>query len=347
MAVAYFVNSDGSIRDFTPAEIAAIGIETYDIDHGGFPTHTRGPDGGTLKATYFINYNMFERFVCYMLGACKSFTDGSGNFRISRMLPQTWPGKPQIAAVKIDSATGHQFDTDNSDELLVPTYNFMKVVITFQQLPYSLKSDADTVQDESQRYFQVMPSTSDVQMLSLPGGVMRYATSGGGTLIDEKQIPYGVGFPIPTITISRKMHRIPIDCWGPGSILYTRVFGNVPAGVKPWAGSYNVDVLFPTTGPGGDGGYPQGYALFFAIEEELEFDPPSDDLVWSLTLKWQIKTIAPHPYLYFYSTAAAESALNGWYLAIKVGASWSDLATLPDETGLFNGRQHAKLTQVG
>ncbi len=84
---AYHTNPDMSIRDFTEAEVSAMEFETTDIEHGGFPTHTCGPDGTTTKATYFCKYDQYEAFKAYMVGATKAFTDGSLNKRISRLTP--------------------------------------------------------------------------------------------------------------------------------------------------------------------------------------------------------------------------------------------------------------------
>lgn len=345
MSAAYFQNDDGSIRDFTDAEIAEMEIETYDIEHGGFPTHTRGPDGATLKATYFCKYDMFERFHCYMIGAAKDYTD-SGTQRISRMLPQTWPGKPQIAAIKLDSATGHNFvaDTDD-DDLKVPTYTHMKCVFTFQQLPYALREDAEVMASgaEKNRYVQVMPSKGETSYLGLPGGIMEYNVNGGAAgppptpVPHTKPIPYPLGFPVPTLTISRKWHRVPLACWGEGTPLFARVYGDQANGKKPFVGTVNVDTLF---------GYPAGYLLYLGVEEEIEYDSLGDATAWTLTHTWKAATLAPHLFLYFFSSLAADAAANAWYLATKRGASWSTIETIPDETGLFNGRQHALLWNV-
>lgn len=333
MTIAYHTNTNGSIREFTGSEIAAMEIETTDVRQGGFPTHTASPrEGVTTKATYFCKYDQYEAFKAYMLGAAVGYTD-AGDLKISRLLPQAWPDKPRIACVEVNPATGHVLVDDSDDDLPVPQYERMKVAVTFQSLPYDLRTDADTT-SETQRYVQVMPSTSEIQYLNLPGGTMVYKPSSGSAVPNNKPIPYGVGFPIPTLNIARKWHRVPWNCWGEGTPLYGRVFGDIQAGTKPFAGTCNVDELF---------GYPAGYLLYVGVEEEIDYDPLGDELCWNLTHKWIARTVAPHNWLYFYSTLAADAASNGWYLAVKKGASYSTIELLPDETSLFNGRQHALL----
>lgn len=342
MPDAYFTNANGSFRDFTQPEIDEMGIETTDIRQGGFPTHTRSAKGATYKATYFCNYDYFERFVVYMLGASRQFTDG-GLRRISRLLPKTVPGKDRVAFVDITSAHGHKFEEDDetTGDVKVPTYERMKVELVAQQMPFDLKSDGvvhAASHWERERYVQTLPSQNEVSYLNLPGGVMRYVTSGGASLVDGKQLPYSIGFPIPTSTVVRKWHRVPFDSWGEGTILFGRVFGNLELGTKPYVGTVNTVELF---------GYPPGYLLFLGFEEELDFDPLGDDMAWNLTGRWLVKHLAPHNWFYFFSAIAAEASLNGWYLAVKDGASWSATVSLPDDTALHNARDHRDLLEVG
>ncbi len=246
--------------------------------------------------------------------------------------------------MKVDNANGHKFVADDDEELKVPTYTHMKTVLTFQQLPYSLADDADVGQDERGRYVQVMPSVSEISYLSLPGGIMEYIVDGGvaGPPATPRPhtvpVPYPIGMPVPTLTIKRKWHRVPLNCWGPGTALYTRVFGDAELNKKPFAGTVNAESMF---------GYPPGYLLYLGIEESIEFDPLGDELCWSLTHTWSAKTLAPHTWLYFFSTLAADASANGWYYAAKRGSTYSTVALMPDETGLFNSRQHHLLFQVG
>ncbi|MBA4192591.1 MAG: hypothetical protein C0467_31875 [Planctomycetaceae bacterium] len=344
MAVAYYENDNGSIRDFDNTEVAAMEIETTDVRQGGFPTFTCGPDGTTIKATYFCKFDEFERFKAYMVGAAKMYFN-AGSRRISRMLPQTWPNKPKIACIKVDEAHGHKLIGEETDGIPVPTYERMRVVFTFQQLPYALREDADVLTSgaELNRYVQVMPSVSEVQYLSLPGGVMQYTVEGGtaaspptpaSPVPHTKPIPYGLGMPIPTITISRKWHRVPIDCWGEGTPLFARVYGDYEIDEKPYVGTVNMTTLF---------GYPPGYLLYLGVEEEVEYDPLGDELCWSLTHKWSARTLAPHNWLYFFSTLSADAGSNGWYLATKRGGTYALQTDLPDETSLFNVRDHSLL----
>jgi hypothetical protein len=338
---AYETNADGKIRAFTSAEIDAIEIETLGIEDGSSPTKSRRLNGSTERYEYLINADYFERFCAYMLGAAVRYTPaGGGADKISRLLPQTVPDKPNFAFIEVESATGHKFVNDESRdedarEPLRPTYERMRVTLLAQHVMYDLV--ADDVGAERNRYVQVLPSQVDTQYLNLPGGVMNYYKSGGGGPTD-KPIPYGIGFPVPMSTISRKWWRVPFDCWGEGTELFERVFGDQEGGTKPYLNSVNSVALF---------GYEPGYLQFLGVEEELVQDPLGDSLCWNLTLKWQAAHLAPHTWKYYYSVVAADAANNGWFFTAKKGATYYSTATLPDDTALHNARDHRLLFTVG
>jgi hypothetical protein len=285
---AFFLNPNGSIRDFTPAEIAAMRIRTRGIRDGSSPRHTRDPNGSTVQMKFLVDANYLERFAVYMLGASVKYTDGFGQ-HISRLMPQTFPGKPQMVAVKIDEATGFQFQQDDttSKTYPVPTFRDADTTITFQHLPFFLATDAQIAAggNERDRYVQVLPSQHDVSYLNLPGGIMRYIRQSGTAIPHGAPIPFNLGIPIPESTIRRKWFRVPYNLWGENTILFGRVFGNLELGTKPYVGTINTVELF---------GYPPGYLLYLGIEESLELDPLGDDLAWDLTHKWLVKHLAPH-----------------------------------------------------
>ena len=340
---AYFTNPDGSIRPFTSDEIAAIGIESYGIRQGEHPTHSREVDASTIETQYLINGDPFgsdanfERFVAYMLGASTTYIDtGTGRMQISRLMPQTWPGKPQFAAVKIPRAIGHKFLNDDvtSETYPIPTYDKRKVTVIYQHMPFALIDDTHTTA-EYLRYTQTMPAQHEVSYLNLPGGVMRFFKNGGGGPSD-KPIPYSVGFPVPMSTITRKWIRVPFEAWGDQSTaaLYGRVYGNYETGEKPYTGTVNNATFL---------NYPPGYMLYLGVEEELQLDPLGDSLCWNLSHKWLISHLAPHTWKYYFSVVAADAGNNGWYFTAKDGSGFFTTATLPDDTALFNARDHSDL----
>lgn len=348
MSEAYFLNGDGSIRAFTTSEIDAIEIETLGIEDGSSPTHTRRVNESTSRYEFLIKADMMERFLAYYLGAAKRYTpDGGGADKISRLLPQTVPGKPQFAFVALENATGHKFEVDEprddtARETIEPTYERRRCTLIAQHVPFAMR--ADNAGAESLRYVQTLPSQGQTDYLNLPGGVMKYYKSGGGGPTN-KSIPYSIGFPEPKSIVKRKWIRVPYNCWGPGTELYARVYGNQEEGTAPYVGSINSVVMFPDADSGI--GINPGYLMFLGVEEEIQLDPLGDGLAWDLTLTWQQTHLAPHTWKYYYSTAAADAANNGWYFTAKANATYYPTATLPDNTALHNARDHRLLFTVG
>jgi len=341
---AYFTNANGSIRAFTQAEIDEIEIETLGIEDGSSPRKTRRVGGSTEEYEFLIKAALFDRFCAYMLGAAKIYDPddpGTGESeKISRLLPQSPPDLPKFIFVEVTDTSGHKFEVDDNDstDYPSPTYERMKVKLLAQHIMFDA-SRLDNTGAEYLRYVQTLPSQVETSYLNLQGGSMTYYKNGGGGPTG-KAIPYGIGFPVPESIITRKWWRVPIEGWGEGTPLFDRVHGDVEtgAGTKPYLNSLNSVALF---------GYQPGYLQFLGVEEELAQDPLGDDLCWNLTLKWKASHLAPHTWKYYFSTVAADAANNGWYFTAKSNATYYPTATLPDDTALFNVRDHRLLFQVG
>jgi hypothetical protein len=335
-ATAYFTNMNGSIRDFTSDEVAEIGIATRGVKDHTHGVHTREVNASTVRRNWFCNFDMLERFLAYMLGVSVRYVD-AGTPKISRLLPQTYPGKPQFAAVKLDEAKPFRYQGE-LDADGVPLFDKYECTFTYQHVPFDLKTDAQVAAGaERDRYVQTLPSQGEANYLNLPGGVMQYIRETGAAVPHGKPIPYSTGFPIPTATIRRKWVRVPFDCWGEGTDLFLRVYGDLPNGELPFVGTINTVGMF---------GYPPGYLLYLGVEEELQLDPLGDGLCWDLTHRWMANYLAPHTYKYFFSASSADAGDNGWYFTAKSGSSFYTTALLPDDTALHNARDHRYLFTV-
>lgn len=324
-------NPDGSLRAFTPDEIALMEIKTRGVRDGSNPTHTREYNSSIVSQPFSCKWDEFENFLVYMLGAAVVYDD-AGTDQISRLMPQTFPGKPQFACVKLVSATGHKFDGTVNDR--VPQYTRAECVFQFDHVPFALSDDEETGQNETLRYLQVLPGTNDVQYLTLPGGTMSYWRATGAAVPHGKAVPFNIGKPLPTSIIARKWIRVPYEGWGTGTPLYERVFGDGTA--APYVGTVNkTDFL----------GYKAGQLLYLGVEEELDKDPLGDALCWTLTHRWMYKPYG-HNQLYYYETNKDVAApANGWYF---VGTKqYYAAGAIDDDRALFNEKEHRNLFKVG
>ncbi|MBA4191320.1 MAG: hypothetical protein C0467_25335 [Planctomycetaceae bacterium] len=335
---AFFLNEDGSFRPFTTEEVEEIEIETLGIEDGSHPRHSREVNQNTVACEYLINANYFERFCAFMLGGAKTYDD-SGTTRLSRLMPQRWPSKPKFGAVKIPQTTNHVFESDDvaSADFPIPTHQGMKVPVLFQQMPFEMYDDLEPTGsiNETRRYLQTMPSQSQVDYLTLPGGIMRFTQETGTVIPYNKTIPHNVGKPLVQAVVSKKWHRIPYNAWGEGSPLYTRVHGSSDGETLPFLGTFNNAIFM---------GYEPGVLLLIGVDEEVILDQAGDEIAYNLTYKWLRKTPG-HNHFYFYPTdGTGDNA--GWYYVSSDG-TWSDYTSVPDNSSLFSGRNHYELFRVG
>jgi len=320
-------------------------IETTDVRQGNHPTHRRRFDSSSVTRTFFCKYDKFEDFCIWALGAAVMYNDvGYGFDRISRLLPQTWPSRPYLAATAIESATGFG-QVSGEDDDGVPIYPKMRVVVEYQHMPFGLVSDASIGLEEWERYTQTLPSQNDVSYLNLPGGIMKYLRpeGAGGGDPHGTPVPYSIGMPQPTSIIRRKWCRIPWDAWGPGTTLFTRIYGDRAAGQTPFVGTLNNATLFD--------GYAPGSLLFLGVEEEPRLDPTAQTgdvgLSWDLTYSWMFKPVANHNMLYYFTPdGVAFPGLNGWY-SVANTLTYQTISATTDNTSLFNVRDHELLFRVG
>ena len=347
----FYQNPDNSLRAFLPDEIAAMGIETYKIESGEHPTHSRQPSASTIRATYLVNYEQYEYFVSFMLGGSWYYEDAGGTTRLTRLMPQTWPGRAQYACSSIDGTEGHQFVADDnvSAQFPVPTYSQMKVDVTFQQVPFGLKTDAEIVlagYDETQRYLQTLPSEPSTDYITLPGGCLRFIAPSGSGPTGGQPIPinHNIGFPVTGAIIKRKWWRIPFNQWGPGSRLYQLFFPSEEgSATQSIVGTINSQPVI---------GYNPGQLLLLAPEEEIQSDTAgtplgADTLCWNLTFKWLLK---PQGHNWFWYQPAAPNtgappAGAGFYFVTN-NNTWYPSSTLPDGVSLFNARDHNVCFQI-
>ncbi len=322
--------STGTLRTYTDDEVAAMQIRRVGVKDGAHPTHRRRPDDCTITRDYFCAYEELESFLCHMLGYAIIYTDGGGNKKLSRLLPQFYPGLPQVRAVGLEEARGHRFtgemvDDDSGDPDL-PEYDAWRCRITYQHCPYDLIDDVD-ISSEHRRYVVELPSTVQSDYITMPGGILKYVSSPGGP--DGKGIQHSVGIVNTALQIKKKWLKVPYEAWREGSELRKRVFGDIELGNDPWLGTINGSQIF---------GYAPGQLLLTGVEDQLEFDPIAKERFWNLTYTWLARSVS-HNWFYFYDPTGAAS---GWYFVSNNGTSYP-ATSQPDGVSVFNARDHLGL----
>lgn len=334
-------NADGSIRDFTAAEIEAMKIKTVGVRDGSHPTQTRAMNACTITRPFHVSGDpeKLDDAIAYFLGGAVQYTNASGARKISRLPPQTYPGKPTFAAVAIESITGAGGPGIDNDDA-VPEYPKAKLVVRYEVVPFAIKPDTETT-SETQRYVQTIPARSDVLYLTLPGGTLNYIVDGGSGTPGSGTprphlipIPFTIGKPETQSVRAFKWWRVPALVWQPSSPLFQRVYGNYEQGEEPWIGTVNSQTLY---------GIPAGQLLFLGTEEELVTDPLGNALCWHLNHMFLHKP-RNHNWMYFNDVSTKSPNASGYYFAGR-GTTYyttSDLSS-HDGVALFNSRDHNRL----
>src|SRR5262249_10335715 len=151
-----------------------------------------------------------EDVIRYFLGDVVVWDD-SGTLKVSRLLPQRLPDRPEMAAVSVKRLTGHRF-LGTVDDRGSPIYERAEIEFQFENLPFSLTEDAETV-SELDRFVQFLPGEGAATTITAPGGIFKYAVEGAtvaGTPEPHlRPIPFGLPFSVPEQLFHLKWHRVP------------------------------------------------------------------------------------------------------------------------------------------
>ncbi len=341
----------GKCIPFTPAQIEAMQILTFDVRNQTHPTETREVNASTMKRTFLVVWEKRFEFFELVLGNVNVYVDSSINLQLSRLLPDptfgVHPNRPQIIAMKIDSCTGFGKNL-GEDANRMPYYNQAKVVVHYELVPWNLLDDANEQLTGSEFFRYTIPPTkgdSEADYITMPGGVLHYIVE-GGTIVPivgaipiphMRQIQFNIGKVFPTQKRSWTWVRIPANGYGPGSPLHTRLFqgsatDNPPYSV-PWIGSINEDEI---------GNYPIGTLVLESVGEDLKRDVLGSDWVYDLTFNFNFRPTGWNWFPYFDPSTNTDGTptnptANGVYFVGKGNTVWgADL--LPDNYALYNSR---------
>jgi hypothetical protein len=281
-------NEDGSLRQFTATEYAAMNIRRRGVNGEG--DHIQcdlGPDGSGCTRRYFCTWA--ERFnaAIYFVGAVKMYST-SGGAKISRLLPQRDPAFSNWIATKVRISpfrytgtiddTGEEPGANAPTKEAMPEFTLAALDVTYEMVPFILQSDA-AITSEKHRYvtwpgYPGADVSADASYIGLPGSTLRYATSDGTRGAAGPAgvpIPYPVGFVEGSSKFKVIWRRIPEQAWAPGTPLNEQVIGS--ADVPGMIGSLNKF---------GFDGYPPLSLQLLGIEQRLLPDPTGIGYSWDL-----------------------------------------------------------------
>lgn len=332
---------DGKLVAYTSEQIAAMQIRR----RGGeeHVAYNLGPDGAGCTRKFSCAWG--ERFNAsiYFAGAAVQWFD-AGDPKISRLVPQVDPDFPNWHCTKCEIMpwryTG-TIDAPVAGSEPLPVYERADLVCTYEMVPFEVQSDADTTA-EIERYvtkpgFPGADISGNTQYISLPGGVQIFRTDDGTTKPANVQIPHGIGFPESKRTFKVIWQRVPFDAWGPGTILFNRVWGteNTPGIV----GALNKTTFL---------GYWSLHLMLMTVEERLRPDPTGLGYAWDLGFVIEQKPVPfGHLGLWFHDPAETGNVAGYYQVGTPKIKVTQDANAITDGDAMFRVREYGDLFVVG
>ena len=356
MPVTLPVDGDGKLVPFAAAAVAAMDIRQRGVgEEHDHVQYTFGPDGAGCTRKFSCKWD--ERFnaIIWFVGAVKSYVD-SGDTKISRLAPQTDPDVPRWVCTKctidpyqftgeIEGAEEEEDEDAEPNPSAYPVFDRCDLICVYELVPYEVLSDEATT-DETDRYvtrpgYPGADITTEGSYVGLPGGVLNYVRDDGATGPAFKpggsQIPFPVGFTEPSRKLSIIWHRVPRECWGPGTQLFNRVIGI--DGQRGYLGALNETTFF--------GRWSLTQQLV-GVEERLLPDPNGLDYAWTLRFLFSDKPVPfGHLGFYYHST---DSTQPGYYQVLRpnlASGGTLDPDAIGDDDSLFHVREMSNVFVVG
>lgn len=345
---APFTNPDGSLRAFTLAEYDAMRIERRGVEGAGdHVVYSLGPDGSGCPRKFFCDWDQRFNAAIYFAGASKTYTDGGGDFKISRLMPSRDPDFPNWICTKVRISPFRfmgEIEDPGDDSEPLPKFDRAELECTFEMVPFELAADADTVA-ETDRYvtwpgFPGAEITTETTYIGLTGNALVYATSDGTTATGPAGTPiqFGAGFTEGSSNFRVVWRRVPADAWGPSTVLGQRVLGTVAG--RGYVGAVNKTTFH---------GYAAHSLQLRGVEARLLPDPTGLGYAWDIAYVMSEK---PTPYghlgIYFHDVKTVGNQ-SGYYQILRPSAGTTIKApgTIGDTDSLFIEREFANLFVPG
>jgi hypothetical protein len=359
------VHEDGYLREFTDEEIADMRIRTFRVRDGDHPTEVLKPDERSMVRTFLVDWQLRYAAVELILGNEKMynhFLDPPANTmaerRLSRLLPHRLYGRHpeaarrQIMATEVVSMKGHgagiddryaEEDADEGDLTRMPEYTDAVIEVRYEHHPFEVGSaNAPKVVAEMDKYVQLDGSVSGENEIfgPIPGNVLRAARDGGGGF-SGTPMPYGFSISRAVEKLTLVHHKLPYECVTDLGALQKRLNLGDPddaQGMRPYRGTVNSHAMeFGSFGRS----FPAGTMLLDRTEFRTLRSPHAEEGTIGLRASvYYYYVFCPTGWLdlYMYDPNGANT---GYYQAGD--GTFYAVADMPDDTGLYNVRDHRKL----
>lgn len=347
------LNDDLSLRYYTTEELAQIDLQQIGVEgEGDHFQEEFGPDGAGCTRRYSCVWE--ERFaaVLVLVGYAKSFTDEDDVVRISRLLPDCHPARPEFnwacTKVRVDpfQYTG-EIDEDVEFGQVLPEFSRAKMDAVYEHVPFALIDDEFVDAEHEYTRYVTIPGrpgaeiTAQSNYISMAGGCQSYVTDDGTTRPAGVPVPFNIGYPETLTTKKIPWRRVPENLWGEGTILQTRVKGDGTPSNRGMIGSLNLTEFF---------GHPPLTLMLLSVEERALPDPIGVGFAWDLVYVFQEKNVpfGHTGFIFFDAPPPGVVRPAKYYQALAANSTTTKAAAdIADGDALFNVREFANLFIVG
>lgn len=329
----------------TPPDAATVTswhVKERGVRENGAPVERFEVDSSTAERTFFVEWAHRYDFVKYALGYAEVWND-SGTLRLSRLTPLKHPELDGLYATKVTRIRGHKWTgTKNPpvsgeyvfSEGQANEYEHAEVTLLYEHVPYAVAADGDVV-TELDRYVSIDSYDVSGEYLTLQGSAFAYLRFTGTTPPHNQTIPSNPGKIIPGATINVTWHRLPDFAWGPGSVLFERIFGSSDeGGADGVLGKINADEIF---------GFTIGSLLLSGVRPVRRKSPLGTGFEWDVTYEFTYKP-SGHNFAYYHDKT--DPTKSGYYFVGQSGGVAQTADVLDDGRSIYNSAEFAKLFDV-
>lgn len=343
------VDGDNKIIPYTAGERATMNVRTFRVRDGSHPTETRTQGEVTMTRTFLCAWAERFNFVNCVLGDSQLWLDTSVEpnvYKLVRVLPdEEWgrhPTDTQIMATGAPTIRGLGAGTDDADGM--PEYVDAEVEVEYEFFPFQVGSqNSPPAQQELDRFVWLGDSTrSEAEVFGpMPGGALK-ATSEAGAGFHGRPAPYGFSISRPIERFTIHWHYLPWELVSSGGALFERLyFGDeTEEPFVPYIGTVNAEEIdFASFGRR----YRAGTLLLESVELTKVRSHLAEDGTAGLRAKVGFNyAFAPRGWLDLFMYDPGTPANSGYYRMSADGTFYA-VADMPDNTGLFNTRDHNNL----
>lgn len=326
------VEANGSLRPWNTEEVAAFELDWRGLRDGGTPTESFEVNATRADMKLWCKWDKRYDVVNYLVGYQVVWDDG-GTKKISRQIPQRYPGTPALWCTKVAKITGHAYRGNDTDGF--PKYARAELDVIFEAVPYEVASDAVAAeQGERARYVDDRAdSDPTTEAITFPGGAMKFHRDPLDPVPDldpdGRLCPFNISKPYPVEKVFVDWYRVPDDIYTPGSDWWNRLKGQSEDDDVPILGAINKAEIF---------GRPIGTLLLAGVKPAKDFSPTGNGRYeFRLRFEFWEKLSGWNWYYYAVANSSLSSLVNGWYFAGS-GGRFATAAVVKDGEATYNAR---------